>query len=70
MWWAGHRNKRSLALAFVPNQVTDMTSGQIIASAFEKQLSPKGITGQIVVNVVILIFETVGYTIGGKKKIS
>ena len=45
-----------------------MTSGQIIASAFEKQLSPKGITGQIVVNVVILIFETVGYTIGGKKK--
>ena len=52
----------------MPNQVTDMTAGQIIASAFEKQLSPKGITGQIVVNVVILIFETVGYTIGGKKK--
>ena len=70
MWWTGHRNERSLALAFVPNQVTDMTSGQIIASAFEKQLSPKGITGQIVVNVVILIFETVGYTIGGKKTIS
>jgi len=59
-----HRNERSLALAFVPNQVTDMTAGQIIASAFEKQLSPKGITGQIVVNVMILIFETVGYTIG------
>ena len=52
----------------MPNQVTDMTSGQIIASAFEKQLSPKGIMGQIVVNVVILIFETVGYTIGGKRK--
>jgi len=59
-----HRNERSLALAFVPNQVTDMTAGQIIASAFEKQLSPKGITGQIVVNVMILIFETVGYTVG------
>jgi len=59
-----HRNERSLALAFVPNQVTDMTAGQIIASAFEKQLSPKGITGQIVVNVMILIFETVGYTLG------
>lgn len=70
MWWAGHRNERSLALAFVPNQVTDMTAGQIIASAFEKQLSPKGITGQIVVNVMILIFETVGYTLGCKWKIS
>ena len=55
-------------MAFVPNQVTDMTSGQIIASAFEKQLSPKGITGQLNVNIVVLIFEIVGYTIGGKKK--
>ena len=69
MWWAGHRNERSLALAFVPNQVTNMTSSQIIASAVQKQLGPKGITGQIIVNTMILIFETVGYSIAGKIKI-
>ena len=55
------KKDRSLALAFVDNP------GSVINKAVSAQWSPKGITGQLVVSIVILVSETIGYSVFGKR---
>ena len=55
------KKDRSLALAFVDNP------GSVINKAVSAQWSPKGITGQLVVSIVILVAETIGYSVFGKR---
>ena len=58
------KKDRSLALAFVDNP------GSVINKAVSAQWSPKGITGQLVVSIVILVAETIGYSVFGKRLLS
>jgi len=52
-------DERTLALEIAPNR------NQNLKQALESQVFPTGIQGQVYINLSILAFVTIGYTIGG-----
>ena len=53
-------DERTIAAEIAPNRT------QNIKQALELQIFPTGITGQIYINLSILTFVVIGYTLGGK----